>query len=265
MFGMAKKGNLSSAIWYDLTSGDGIGGDEPGQWVKTCSPGLLTSWACGAPKNVPVAVHLYEIQKGTYDRLVESLHENLAGFKYLGSDAATDRWHGSGKYGNVVDLVAHSGSGSAAEISYIRSHKTSVIALNDPNAITTWAMRPTFSSEVQERTWMFRSLSTLGCNPSGLKRLTRDERAAWFDLIDSVMRSLPNWRDLLLCAIQRDAAQWAYLIETPDKWRSSTSREASKAFAEVGRALDTSWYRMDTEDFRGTMERLFLTVGERSA
>lgn len=264
MWGLQRQGKLTSAVWYDLTSGDGIGGDEEGSWQSTCSPGLLISHAVVAP--VPVSIHLYEIAANNYDRLVENLNLQLSRAGQTSWRAEVEKWVFPGRHGNRVEVAAHLGSGSEADVAYIQERNTTaVIALNDPNAITQWAMRDTFSAEVRARTWMFRSLSTLGCNPDGLKRLKPEERAGWFDLIRSTAISLTDWRDLLLCAIERDAAQWAYLIETPKKWRSQTERDADMAFQKVGRTLNMAWYRENPADFREITEQLFYTKKERGA
>lgn len=249
------KNTVQRCIWYDLTAGDAalVEGHE---WINACSPGILANHARNLGK--PVAVHLYEIKSATFDRLLGNLAEQLPelGYRKL-SDLI---W----LHGEHVQIFAHNQSGSEANLSMVQTGDA-VFALNDPNAITEWAMRDTFAAEVSRRTWMFRSLSTLGCNPAGLKRLPLEERQGWFDLLRHHEQASPNYRDLLLAAIERDDAQWAYLMGEPVKWRGQMEAVARSAFKRHGASMVTAWWREQPVAYDELKRQLFLTKTERAS
>lgn len=242
-------------VWFDLTAGDGITCDEGASWAMGCSPGIMALYATHSKK--PVDLTLFEIKPATYDRLMSSLSRHLPDLGYVPVEEG--RW----AFGNVVDLRAVNGSGADASIAGV-CRFDAVLVSNDPNAITDWAMRPSFAREISEKTPWFRSISTMGCNPAGLKRLPPDIRMGWFDLIASQENALPRYRDLLLAAIAGDDAQWAYLLGEPVKWRGSAERMATTAFRRHDYTLDMAWCRMQRGPFDDLKRRLFLTRSERS-
>lgn len=240
-------------VWIDLTAGDAALIEDV-EWHRGCSPGILAHHAAQSAK--PVGVILHEIQPATYDRLLANLETYLPG---LGYTRETDNtWRIPGRRTMVHALNQ---SGQKASVGYLR-RTDAVLVLNDPNAITEWAMRATFASEIADVTWCFRSLSTMGCNPGGLKRTPLTERESWFSLIGTQQEALPPHRDLLLAAIERDEAQWAYLLSTASKWRSNTESVVRSAFGRCGRTAATAWFRHDQAAFEETKRRLFLTKNE---
>lgn len=239
-------------VWLDLTAGDGIP-DEARGWVQGCSPGILAYHATKSKK--PVDLTLYEIKPATYDRLAESLRLQLPA---LGYEDKGDCWC----YRDTVVLRAVNASGALAKVDGI-GRRDAVLVSNDPNAITDWAMRPTFAAEITARTPWFRSISTMGCNPAGLKRLPLDDRMSWFRLIEQQESALPAYRDLLLAAIEGDDAQWAYLLNDPVKWRATQERMALSAFARFDYRLDIAWCGTQRTAFEEMKRRLFLTKAER--
>lgn len=259
-------------VWFDLTAGDAalVEGVE---WERGCSPGILARHAVNSRK--PVEIVLHEIQPATYDRLLGNLAERLPALGY--EKDGEDCW----RLGNRVAITALNSSGHGADVAMIRN-SDAVFVLNDANAITEWAMRPTFAREICERTWCFRSLSTMGCNPAGIKRIGLDdgsgdakrERRAWFDLIATQQNTLPHYRDLLLAAIEKDEAQWAYLLCTAAKWRPQSEAIVRGAFKTAinrlpeesrGRTAAMTWFGADPLGFEETKRHLFLTKAERDA
>lgn len=251
----SKLSDARRLVWYDLTAGDAaqIDGEE---WHRACSPGILAHHATRSSK--PVEIRLHEIQSATYDRLIANLSAHLPGLGY--EESGEGVWTYNGDH---VVLTAVNTSGHNASISGI-GRGDAVFVVNDPNAITEWAMRPTFADEITERTWMFRSLSTMGCNPGGLKRTDIVSRVDWFDTVEAQQEALPHHRDLVIAAIARDDAQWAYLIATSTKWRMTTEKVVESAFRRYGRTALMSWYRQDPSNtFQDTKLRLFLQKAER--
>lgn len=247
-----KMGRVRRLVWVDLTAGDGIPEDGL-EWHRNCSPGINAYHATKAKK--PVDVTLHEIQPATFDRLITSLSENLPALGYR--QIAETTW----SYGEYVHLRALNGSGSDASVGHIQS-TDAVLVSNDPNAITTWAMRPTFAQEISNRTWAFRSISTMGCNPAGLKRSDPTIRAGWFDVVKSQEQALPRHRDLLLAAIEGDSAQWAYLLNEPVKWYEKAETVVKTAFAKHGYSMELAWHRATPARFEDLKAKLFLTRDE---
>lgn len=257
-------------VWIDLTAGDAAPVDGVA-WARGCSPGLLALHASNARK--PVEIVLHEIQPATYDRLLINLNAHLPNLGY--EKDGEGRW----RLGERVTITALNISGHEADVSRLL-RTDAVFVLNDANAITEWAMRPTFAGEICDRTWCFRSLSTMGCNPAGIKRIGLDdgsgdakrERRAWFNLIATQQNTLPNYRDLLLAAIEKDEAQWAYLLCTAAKWRPQSEGIVKSAFKSAikrlpeesrGRTAAMTWFGMDPLGFERTKRELFLTKSER--
>ncbi|MGW7688900.1 hypothetical protein ACWGMA_08400 [Streptomyces asiaticus] len=245
--------DMKRLVWIDLTAGDAARVDNVKKWHEGCSPGILAWHAAHSQK--PVGIFLHEIQDATYDRLLGNLERHLPEFGYAREDENT--W----RIGNRVVIRAHNVTGQQADVSFIQK-SDAVFVLNDPNAITEWAMRDNFAQEITTRTWCFRSLSTMGCNPAGLKRLEKEERLHWFSFPDTQERALPRYRDLVLAAIDRDEAQWAYLLSTSEKWRGKTEAVFKTAFRKCGRTAAMAWLRENPDQFAETKRTLFLTKKE---
>lgn len=239
--------------WYDLSAGDGVAPDGLA-WGLNCSPGILASHALRAGH--PVHIRLYEIQAATYDRLLGKLAEHLPGLGYERETAA--RW----RVGDRITLEAFHADGRTADVSDLR-RQHAVFVFNDPNAITEWAMRDEFAKDIGDRTGMFRCLSTMGCNPGGLKRGGPAMRLGWFDLVRAHEVTLPQSRDLILAAIERDDAQWAYMLSTSHRWRVKTEAVIRSAFKRIDRRASMSWYREQPDAFQAAKFHLFLTKAER--
>lgn len=245
--------SIKRLLWMDLTAGDGTA-PATLPWKLNCSPGINAYYAIGCQK--PVDVVLYEIKPATYGRLLVSLTEELPalGYRQVG-DA---QW----VFGDHVTLKAIHGSGAQAPVSHIRQ-TDAVLVSNDPNAITEWAMRPTFAVEVTARPWCSRFISTMGCNTAGLKRLDKSIRDGWFDRVNEQAAALPPHRDLLLAAIKGDDAQWAYLLCEPIKWRKSKVEPMVRtAFNKHGYTIDMAWLGLDPVGFDRLTRKLFQTRQE---
>lgn len=241
------------STWYDLTAGDAA--LIPGRmWHKSCSPGILAYHASQC--QIPAHVRLHEIQAATYDRLIGNLTAYLPTLGY--GAAGPNAWaHPS----NGSTVTAHNLSGAEADVTDT-DRDTAVFVVNDPNAIIDWAMRDTFPAEISASTGLFRCLSTMGCNPAGLKRLTIDERIKWFATVREQQQALPHYRDLSLAALDRDEAQWAYLVATSDKWRVKTDQAAKKSAKDCKRSVSIAWWRQDPHQFDDLLLRLFLQKSE---
>lgn len=249
---------IRQLVLLDLTAGDGVPIDDivPGtelDWTRNCSPGIKASLAKLSVK--PVTIGLFEDKPKTFERLMGSLNEQLPKLGYVGED---DEW----RYGDLVKLKAYNNSGADVPVHWVKPW-IAVLAVNDPNAITTWAMRPSFPQEVAERTPWFRSMSTMGCNASGQKRMDLSERLQWFEHVAGQESALPRHHDLLLAAIEKDKSQWAYLINESEKWCKRTSAAVDSCFGKYGRTVAKALFRTEPERFEEIKRELFLTKKER--
>lgn len=256
--------------FIDLTAGDAQAEEESppeplwgntnkGIWKQT-SPGILISAASIVAKHDrPATVDLYERNRQTYATLVSNLVE--AGLMHESESAGMTLL----RTRRGVTVRAFHGSGADADVSSIRPGDVAFVN-NDPNLIVDWAMRPGFLRELQQRTKPFTTQSTLGCNVRGIKRMDRPTREGWYGHIQAVVDSLMPHHDLLLAAIERDAAQWAYMLTVPAVWLERTDREVRRAFARLGRNMRTCWLRRDGVDATNEqLDILFLTNAELKA
>ena len=264
---LSARHNVTNARMIDLTAGDA---SPPGcltisDWRKNCSPGILAHH--GAHATVPTLIEIYERATGTFDALLNNLTERLP---HLGYEPAS--WSPTGsdfgwrhKKAPTI-IVPLNKSGADANITGISS-ATSVFVTHDPNHINDWAMRPTFAQEVRLLTPWFRSITTMGCNIGGLKRLELTERKRWYDFLNSISAQLYAHHDLFLCAINGDASQWGYLIETSQKSQHREALEyfANSAFNANGLELRNAWLRRTEQEFKTIVHELFLTKEERAA
>lgn len=253
---------ITELLWLDLTAGDGLPSEPDRNWRESCSPGILAYLARwpkgpgGPPQAVkPTKVVLYERQPRTFEMLLSNLAENLPTLGYHRADET--RW----VCGSVL-LEAVNADGATADLTIIR-RSTAVMVSNDPNAIVDWAMPPDMPDAIRMRTDYHLGISTMGCNPAGLKRLDWEQRKGWYGHVGSQIGALRGHHDLYLAAIERDDAQWAYLITAPAKWRAPTEQDAAAAFNQHGMSLWTAWWRTETEQFREMADVLFKTKHER--
>lgn len=247
--------DITRLVWFDLSAGDGFP-DEGEPWSEGCSPGITASRATRSRR--PVELTLFEINAKTFDLLTANLVEQLPALGYR--QVGDHEW----RYRDTVTLRAIHGSGHEARVDGLR-RRDAVLASNDPNSMATWAMRPTFAAEIAGRAWCFRSISTMGCNVSGLMREDRSERDQWKKLVQAQVIATPRWRDTMLAVIKGDSAKWGYLINDARKFRANTERDFTGAFARYNYTLRTEWQGRDPDRFRDLMDRLFLRRDEYAA
>jgi len=251
-------GAVKRCIWIDLTAGDAALTDGY-EWHQGCSPGILAWHALHAPR--PVKIRLLEIQEKTYERLIENLADQLPRIGYQRTGAS--QWEAQNGF---VQIYAVNKSGFDMSLRGLRTGDA-VLSFNDPNAITQWAKRPSFDREVQQRTWMHRSMTTMGCNVGGCGRSPLEVREAWYGHIRDELSALPDYRDACVARVVRDGSKWAYLITTANKtsWRTKTNRYLRVAFEKVGREVDSAWWRTKPKRFSAIIDELFLTKSERES
>jgi hypothetical protein len=133
----------------------------------------------------------------------------------------------------------------------------------DPNTVDQMPVTESLVDSFNRYTTYF---ATLGCNVSGLKMLPSEKRAGWFTYADRLTRKLPRHHDAILFWLNRNSAQWAYLLSIPTVWSRSfkedTCRVTSKMWTQGVSAVS---YRSERRAFEAQLDTLFLTKAENAA
>ena len=254
-------GFMRSYNIIDLTAGDGVAPD--GEFGKRCSPGIALGHINWLNEKCVVADFRYmgiEKQPETYEKLVSNCDQRI--------DQSWARSKGesifTAKNKNcTIELI----NGDSTEIVYPLFENNygkndGVFIYNDPNHVNEWCITRDMLKTLPPLTT---SLSTLGCNVGGLKRLSRETRQQWFKRVDLVTTFLvKDWHDACLFSLG-GADQWAYLITAPAKWRDKITTECLNAAKKVeGRVVDPEmfWYRQNRDGFKRLQDCLFLTKKE---
>lgn len=230
----------------DLTAGDGVpyGAD----FHQGCSPGIITKHAEWISLNTNVAANvlLIEKQEKTYATLASNLRNQA-----LPRDAKSSLF---------IELHC----GNSKEFRFVQAPASGAFIYNDPNHIEDWCLTPELLHSAPKFTT---SLSTLGCNVGGMKRLDLDRRREWFYRVELISETiLQGWHDACLLAVG-GCDQWAYLITAPAKWRDRITQDCMTAATKIqGRDAEPriAWRNQDPSAFYQLERFLFLTKQEFS-
>ena len=240
----ANKLGIGDYLIVDLTAGDGVPytGKE---FRKGCSPGIILHHAeyLATQTHVQANVLLLEKQEATYLELVA----NIKSQPDLNCDVLLNVF--------CRDSKSWGFSESLTDAAFL---------YNDPNHIEDWCLTPKMLASAPKFTT---SLSTLGCNVGGMKRLDLDKRELWFDRINMVTSSIvQSWHDACLLSVG-GADQWAYLVTAPTKWRDQITSDCLAAASKMeGREADPqiAWFKQDPAAFLALQQYLFLTKAENA-
>jgi hypothetical protein len=217
----------SRVFFIDCTAGDG----QAEEFDRHTSPGIMirhAEWLRG--RGFSVDVLLYERAPKNASKLREMVGDRAKVFAESSENMQSIDWRKD-------DIVFVS---------------------NDPNTINDWAL-PKALANAPSLTTVF---STLGCNVGGLKRLPKDQRDIWYQHINVQMLLLKGWHDAMLCRLVGDASQWAYLVNSPAKWREEVEKAFFNSFDKAGYWTAMTWAKKDQEAFDNEIDRLFLTKQE---
>ena len=240
----ANKLGIGDYLIVDLTAGDGVPytGKE---FRKGCSPGIILHHAeyLATQTHVQANVLLLEKQEATFLELVA----NIKSQPDLNCDVLLNVF--------FRDSKSWGFSESLTDAAFL---------YNDPNHIEDWCLTPKMLASAPKFTT---SLSTLGCNVGGMKRLDLDKRELWFDRINMVTSSIvQSWHDACLLSVG-GADQWAYLVTAPTKWRDQITSDCLAAASKMeGREADPqiAWFKQDPAAFLALQQYLFLTKAENA-
>lgn len=268
---------VRQVYWYDLTAGDGVPSSGashglveasllPGvlhnsrPFAKGCSPGIMLHHAAifGTKQLKPLVLNGFEMQPETYIRLLSNLRRELGEKGWETSEDSAPCW----QIGSAVAQYHCADARSYSPEPEASLSTSAVFIYNDPNSIAEWCLTEDFISRCPKFTT---SLSTLGCNASGLKRLPREKRELWFERTELIAAALQHWHDLCLFSVG-NADQWAYLISAPKSWRAEITEDCLKAHTKSGilKEPEVKWLREDIDGFKRLEEKLFLTKKELS-
>lgn len=240
--------NLQRYGVVDLTAGDGMPfGDN---FFTGCSPGIILKHCVfiATHSTIEAKALFIEKQPETYAKLRSNLE---TGFQQV---------HGKFRGSMSVDA-------ECADSKLFRFPPGLIdgaFLYNDPNHIEHWCLEPDALASAPKFTT---SLSTLGCNVGGLKRIDLDRRELWFDRVNMVTASIVQpWHDACLLSVG-GADQWAYLITAPSVWRDRITSDCIAAATKIqGREASprVAWFKAQPSDFLSLQRFLFLTKTENA-
>jgi hypothetical protein len=130
----------------------------------------------------------------------------------------------------------------------------------DPNTVDQTPLTKPFVKSFNKYTTY---LVTLGCNVSGLKMLPLEKRKCWFEYVRMLIDVLPKHHDAVLFWLNRDSAQWAYLLSIPKVWSREFTQQAIIATSKQWeKGVSAASYRSQRPEFIYNVKRLFLTESE---
>lgn len=262
---------VSEVLLFDMTAGDGVPygsgvqtqllPDSVRDFQERCSPGIFLRHAhwLASRQQVPVTLLGCEKQAHTHAELVKNTAAWFVAHKWSEVDRGT--YQLSGGYGQAKLL--HSNSQDLTTPGIYRN--AACFIYNDPNHIEDWSLTAEFLKGCPKFTT---SLSTLGCNVGGLKRIDEDKRREWFSRVEVLCNELlRRWHDACLFSVG-GADQWAYLITAPQKWRDEITQECLKAASKLEKKITAQpqvvWRKQDPTAFYELQRLLFLTKDEFS-
>lgn len=242
--------HINTYAIVDLTAGDGVPYGQ--HFVKGCSPGIILNHAkyIATKTTARAAVVYIEKQPETYGKLVSNLQ--------LAWDSTLD------DQSPYQDIDIETACMDAKSYRFPAGMADAAFLYNDPNHIEDWCLEPETLATAPRFTT---SLSTLGCNVGGMKRLDLDKRELWFDRINMVTNSIVQpWHDACLFSVG-GADQWAYLITAPKAWSDRITQDCLAAASKIqGREADArvAWFKQDPTEFLSLQKFLFLTKAENA-
>lgn len=256
--------SVAEFLLYDLTAGDGVPYlTEQSELLANaafgdgCSPGIFlrhVNWLV-QHNRLPVRMTACEKQVITHSELIKN----------------TSRWLMANDWTESSRGVHAKGLG---EVRYLHinaqdlqppliNRDAACFIYNDPNHIEDWSLSPDFARNCPKFTT---SLSTLGCNVGGLKRIEEGKRREWFMRVELLCEALlQKWHDACLFSVG-GADQWAYLITAPLKWRDEITTECLQAAKRLEKKITAApqvvWRKQDPGAFYELERFLFLTRDE---
>jgi hypothetical protein len=249
---------------YDLTAGDGATSeyeDDPGS-----SPMLFAKHGLyrSSERQVPIDIFILEKAGNTYATLLNNLTTEMQMLQVRGvSYTKVSDWEWSSTDGLTSFMAMNA---DARSIDFVGLGEGAFIFLNnDPNGVHDWALKCESLITPISNGSRLTSMTTMGCNVGGLKRIDRKERDKWAMTVgdmNAIVDKLGTM-DNLLVEILSDPSQWAYLLTFPFKWIDEEKAKIRRIFEASGLRINMYSARSEAEEFKLCMDRKFKTTKER--
>lgn len=255
---------LNQMAWFDLTAGDGATGEFSGD----ASPLIFARHGLYRYSgSVPISIHLTERSPNTYVALLVNLAIYMPGLtnkpslmRYVRSQEnlwlATD---------HKTSLSTWNADAQATDFSKYGLGDWLFIN-NDPNNVHQLILNGEAVAAAVDRGVRLSAMTTMGCNPGGLKRLPPEQREAWFEKVRTMNRIIRPLKTItnLLIEIKNDSAKWAYLLTWPVKWTSGDDRKVIETiYKRQGLSVSIFSFRDEPDEFESCLVRLFLQKNEQ--
>lgn len=228
-------------VVIDMCSGDG----QPAPESNTSSPQIIRhhfEHPRGGRRLIGMGgsctAHLYESKPETFRRL-------------------------QADYGAVPGFYLYNESSDGIDLNMLTHPNSPSVLIADPNNINDMPL-PEYFYYRRIPVWMS-IIFTLGCNVGGLKRLEHSKRLAFaeFGNTPNVAR---NHHDVLIFWLDRDAAQWAYMLVIPLKWTHEIMEYAGKALRKGwDKGITATSYKCSpSHEWDHAIRRIYLTNAELS-
>ena len=267
----------SRAMWVDLCAGDGGQGRDGG---IASSPEIFIRHAAFILEHATrFDLNLFFIEKHgqTYERLATNLEDHIN--LYVNpSDRSYEIRRGTtdtGKSWKFVNKTTQTelyietlndDARTVDLLSYPLRSKDFAFINNDPNNVNDFALDPAQYGRLADNHVRVTQYSTLGCNPSGLKRLPYEQRAGWYDNIVKTINRRPKHHRPIMFAFGRDDSRWGYLINTAERFHEDTVKNIETVYRTASDCGQLKHYDLlmakTNEGFLELIEYLVFTVDE---
>jgi hypothetical protein len=267
----------SRAMWVDLCAGDGGQGRDGG---IASSPEIFIKHAAFILEHATrFDLNLFFIEKHgqTHERLSANLEDHI-NLYVKPADRSYDIRRETTETGQSVKFVnrttqtglyietLNDDARTVDLLSYPLRSKDFAFINNDPNNVNDFALDPTQYGRLADNHVRVTQYSTLGCNPSGLKRLPYEQRAGWYDNIVKTINSRPKHHKPIMFAFGKDDSRWGYLINTAERFHDDTVKNIEKVYKKASDSGQLKHYDLlmakTNEGFLELIEYLVFTVEE---
>jgi NADH:ubiquinone oxidoreductase subunit len=271
------------AIWADVCAGDGTKITQD----ANCSPELFIKHAVSVlekSRGFNHTIYLVEKKASTYATLRTSVErymdQYLRGSKFEdrfpnGYECPRDSTRTSVSRTWVNDLndctltikTIHADSKIEKVIDWEQLKRQDLAFINnDPNNVEDFAIDPAEYEQVAKNGVWVQQFSTLGCNPSGLKRRPYEGRLIWYQNIAETIKASPEWHKPIMFAFGNDKSRWGYMITTYNKNFEQCKDNIIKAYGSAAGAGQLKHYDLlitgEPCGINEIIEYLVLTVEE---
>jgi len=274
------------AIWADVCAGDGTKITQQ----ANCSPELFIKHAVSVlekSQGFDHTIYLVEKKASTYATLEQSVEKYME--QYLRGSEFSDRipdgyecprestrtsisrrWVNEFNGCTLTIKTIHADSKIEKVIDWGQLNRRDLAFINnDPNNVEDFAIDLAEYEQLAKNGVWVQQFSTLGCNPSGLKRMPYEGRLIWYQNIQETIQTSPEWHEPIMFAFGNDKSRWGYLITTYGKNFDKCKDTIIRAYGSAVGAGQLKNYDLlingQPKGIRKIIDYLVLTVEELEA